>query len=205
MEFKSPIVITTEANYPQEVNWIVSLFKAGMERLHLRKPQWDVQQCKAFISQIPADYHKNIVLHQHHSLLTDFELGGIHLKEKDRDNSKIDLADFCKTYQLQGKTVSTSFHSIEDIKTKGDYFDYCFLSPVFDSTSKKGYLGKGFNVMHLPQMVVALGGITTKTIAMANNLGYTGVAVLGGIWQQPSPVEAFKELQNIWQNESYES
>ncbi|NJB35422.1 thiamine phosphate synthase [Croceivirga sp. JEA036] len=205
MKFKSPIVITTETYYPQEVNWIIALFEAGLERLHLRKPQWDLQQCNALLNAIPVEYHKQIVVHQHHALASKFYLGGIHLREKDRNEIKIDLASYCRKQQQKGKTVSTSFHQLETVITKGDYFNYSFLSPVFDSTSKQGYAGKGFNVMNLAQTIVALGGITSTTITQTKALGYSGVAVLGGVWQHSSPLDAYLALQKSWKNQAYEN
>lgn len=104
---------------------------------------------------------------------------------------------------LQGLLQSTSLHSLEELLVGwGPYLDYGFLSPIFDSISKRGYQAAGFDRARLRQLlgacpleVVALGGITPGRVREARELGFGGVAVIGSVWGAPDPVEAFLELQ----------
>lgn len=87
-------------------------------------------------------------------------------------------------------SVSRSCHSIEELDHIED-IDYCFLSPIFDSISKKGYLS-AFSKEELADAsrkgiinskVYALGGITPEHIPLLQEFGFGGVAVLGYLWE----------------------
>ena len=43
-------------------------------------------------------------------------------------------------FRNKGFTVSTSTHNIDEVKQSQNYCDYVFVSPIFDSISKSGYL-----------------------------------------------------------------
>ena len=69
---------------------------------------------------------------------------------------------------------------------------YAFLSPIFDSISKKGYQS-GFSkeelIMHrdngsIHQGVVALGGVSEDNLDEVAEMGFGGVAMLGDFWKQ---------------------
>ncbi|GAB3828156.1 hypothetical protein GCM10028895_41300 [Pontibacter rugosus] len=42
--------------------------------------------------------------------------------------------------------------------------------------------------------LIALGGVTAEKLPLVQEMGFKGAAVLGAVWEQPNPVEAFKEL-----------
>lgn len=83
---------------------------------------------------------------------------------------------------------------------KGEWA-YAFISPFFPSISKKGY-GKGSTVMQEVRMrknrdvkLIALGGINADTIPSVLDAGVDGVALLGAVWENDQPLEAFKKCK----------
>ncbi len=179
---KHLIAITTPVCFPGEGKIITSLFEAGLERLHLRKPDAGKETLSAFIDRIPDKYHPRIVIHDHFSLAGEYVLGGIHLNRRNPDAPG----------RFAG-SISRSCHSIQELET-WQSLDYLFLSPIFQSLSKEGY-GKGFPWHELEQAaergvinpkVFALGGIDASRIRQLKGLGFGGVAVLGALWgKQP--------------------
>jgi thiamine-phosphate pyrophosphorylase len=80
--------------------------------------------------------------------------------------------------------------------------EYVFLSPLFDSISKPGYLAGAGLLQRPPEAapcrLVGLGGIDDHTIGQVMEHGWDGAAVLGYIWEQPEQaVERFKALRKI--------
>lgn len=97
------------------------------------------------------------------------------------------------------------FHSLEELKIHNKQFEYAFLSPIFNSISKKGYKSK-FNLQELKnssffrreakeKAIIALGGIDENNIAICRELGFAGVAVCGALWQHNNPVEKFLRIK----------
>jgi len=193
------ITVTSEKNIESEIEKINSLFRQGLDILHVRKPSLNKEKYKKWISQIDMAYHKRIMIHQHHELCNDYGLKGVHLKEQDRMGLKNNLIDYCSRFRNKGHQISSSFHSKEAIKNSRVYFDYVLLSPVFNSISKKGYTGKKYDVTDIKQTVIGIGGINTNTMQKAHNLGYKGVAVLGGIWNTKNPIESFINIKKEYE------
>ena len=138
--------------------------------VHIRKPDSPLPEVRALIETIPAELHPKLKLHDHFSLIEEFDLGGVHL------NSRNPVAP-------QGAlSVSKSFHSLDELKDAGQ-FDYVTLSPVFDSISKQGYRA-AFDFDDLKKElsavnnVIALGGITPDKFQLLKSLGFSGAALL---------------------------
>ena len=74
------------------------------------------------------------------------------------------------------------------------------LSPVFNSISKSGYEGKNFDVSHIDEFVVGMGGINENNLQATFDLGYKGVGVLGGVWNTVSPIKSFKRIKDKIEN-----
>jgi len=194
------IVITSEKNIAGEAGLINDLFNAGLQMLHMRKPTHTIDEIRKLLNVISPAYHSKIVLHNHYELLNDYNLKGAHLPEKIRKEG------------IAGKIkhiVSTSFHSPEDILTTKLNLEYAFFSPVFESISKQGYkpiretkiLNAFFknNKDRIRFPIIALGGITDKNILQTRDIGFSGAACIGYIWENTSPVAQFKKLQKIVQ------
>jgi thiamine-phosphate pyrophosphorylase len=164
--------------------------------LHIRKPFYTKEETRNLIQSIPPAFHSRIVLHQHYELLNEFNLKGAHLPEMLRTQNE--------TGRIKN-VVSTSFHNPGDILASQATFEYAFFSPVFPSISKQGYspmiaikkIQSFFreNLVRFP--IIALGGITDQTILHVKEIGFNGVACIGYIWGNNTPVEQFKKLQKI--------
>lgn len=189
------IVLTSERPLDAEANQINELFQEGLEILHLRKPSFTIDGYRALLNQIDPKYHNRIMIHQYHELTQEYALRGIHLQEQ----ARLDLDDVLDVtlvvYANKGFKVSSSFHSKEDIVECTCGFEYVLLSPVFGSISKKGYEGKGFEVHDLDEKVIGMGGINETTLAKTFDLGFSGVGILGGVWNTENPLESFKKIK----------
>ncbi len=195
------IVITQEQSWKNEAHCINLLFENGLELLHLRKPGYTKEEISALLNDISPCFHRNIVIHDHFSLLTKFDLKGIHLNRRNPVPIK-----------KQGITISKSCHSLEEIKNWNDRISYAFLSPIFNSISKTGYQGafteeelqqaKEKNIIN--EKIIALGGITAENIPQIKSYGFGGIAVLGSLWEdiildknENNLLERFKKIQFI--------
>ena len=179
----TPIVITPPEIIQNEVHLWEALFLAGLKRLHVRKPEATLAELKDMLICLPAKYHSRVVLHQHFQLIDEFNLGGLHFKST-MQAIKMDL-DF------KNLSLSKSCHTPLEVLNNFKMHDYVFLSPIFDSISKKGYPSAFYTdeiksfFKDNPQVknCIALGGISTKNIQKCLDLGFAGCALLGAIWE----------------------
>ena len=194
------IVLTSEKKISNEASLINQLFEAGLERLHLRKPEFTIDEYRHLLDQIDTEHYKKIMLHEHHSLVDEYKLRGIHLQEKARRDLENTLSTFVNDCKEIGYRVSTSFHTIEDIEHNKGLFEYVLLSSVFNSISKSGYEGKNFDVNHLTEFVIGMGGINEDTLQSTFDLGFKGVGILGGVWNTENPIKSFKRIKDKIEN-----
>lgn len=167
------IAITLPEDVENESEKIVKLLDSGVDYVHIRKPGKELRQVEKLLKEIPEEYHSRLKLHDHFSLLDRFGLGGVHLNSRNRIAPE------------NARSVSCSCHAVEEIVYNNDK-DYVFLSPIFDSISKKDYKSK-FNIDELtPYLslgrVVALGGVTTGKLSLLKEKGFYGAAMMGSIW-----------------------
>lgn len=173
------IVITLPTFFQGEGTRINQLFEEGIYRLHLRKPNSTIKDMERLIQDIHPKYYPQISLHDHFELAIIYHLGGIHLN---RRHSMIP----------EGFTglISQSCHSLEEVLAVKATRDYVFLSPIFDSISKKGYPSQ-FSHSQLVEAsltgvidnkVFALGGINEQTILELHDTHFGGVVMLGAVW-----------------------
>lgn len=173
------IVVTRPDFFHEEADLCNQLFAGGLEILHVRKPDATREEYEELIEKIEAKYHNRIVIHAHYELAIQYQLKGIHIRYSESDNNKL--------YQ-RFKHVSISCHSIDEIVRLKQQPAYCFLSPIFDSISKKEYNSPFPSVpditpYHFPFPVIALGGVTPKNAGKCLEKGFSGVAMLGWIWK----------------------
>ncbi len=187
------IVVTQPFFFAGEAARIEALFRAGLELLHLRKPASSAEECGALLEQLPPFCRGRIVTHDHFGLVARFGLRGVHLNGR----NPLPPPGFA------GQR-SASCHSLEELAgRKREGFDYLFLSPVFDSLSKRGYraafppealaAAREAGVLD-GQRVVALGGIRPELLEQVAAWGFGGAAVLGYVWQG-DPVGRLRLLQ----------
>ena len=192
------MVISSPTDLPGEISNIIQLFENGLQHFHLRKPMWEPWQAEEFLRAIPAIYHPHIVLHSNFLFTNKFPLMGIHLNEENKKNLHL-----FEKY----KVVSGAFHTIEEIRENTVPYRYIFLSPVFDSISKPGYqstfepkqlqldLKELRSRRNQPPAIIALGGISVDNIELTRQLGFSGAAVIGSVWNEVHPLKAFLVLQ----------
>ena len=99
------IVITLPDFIENESTYINQLFKAGIDLLHLRKPESNTEECKRLIQEIDKKWHKKIVVHDHFELCQEFHLHGIHLNRRNHEIPE----------GFQG-SISQSCHSFKEVE-----------------------------------------------------------------------------------------
>lgn len=184
------IVITRPDFFDGEAEAITALLDAGLEILHLRKPDAQAPEVEHLLQALPPRYLCRIVLHEHFELAVRYGLRGIHLNRRHPQPPT----------GYQGK-ISRSCHSLAEVVQGKDTCDYVFLSPVFDSISKAGYraafsrdeLLDAATQGIIDDKVIALGGVDAGHVRTVRDMGFGGAAVLGDVWQHKG--EAF--VQNF--------
>lgn len=192
------IIITSPGYVKEEIGSIARLLDSGLiDRIHLRKPSLDEADTRRLIESISPAYRPSITIHDHLRIAKDLGIGGIHLNSRN---------PFPPKERFSG-LISRSCHSVVELRetamASSPPVDYCFLSPVFDSISKKGYKGsitpQDFRDMSsaglLDERVYALSGITPERIPILKEAGFKGAAILGAAWESPSIGDFIKRLR----------
>ena len=173
------IAITTPKVDNKDVLLIKRLLEGGIDIIHLRKPESDIDECRQLLKALTKEEREQIIIHDFPELYDEFSLKGIHINRNvpSLPNDYIGLR-------------TRSCHSLEEVNRYKDEYDYLFLSPIFDSISKVGYRA-GFRKEELQEAslkgiidekVVALGGVTFESISYLKGLNFGGVAMIGGIY-----------------------
>lgn len=177
------IVITSPDEKPCEACNIARLLDSGAaDIVHIRKPAWTAGKVRDLIARIPERLHPRLRLHDQFELLQTFPLiCGVHINSRQ------------KAAPLSAKSISRSTHSANELSLANDY-DYVTISPIYDSISKPGYssiLDSGIiTAARQFNNVIALGGVTPRTMPFLAAAGFAGAALLGYIWDcQPAEFE----------------
>lgn len=192
------VLIAPEEDVLNEIGLLNKLFQNGLDCFHLRKPLKSYQQHVEYLNQIDIKYHNKIVVHDHHKLINEYNLKGIHFQEQKRIDHIDNPGQYFKPLNMFGKTISSSFHDPEVLADCEFEFDYHLLSPIFNSISKQGYQGQGFDVNHIDKYIIGMGGINSKNISETLQLGYKGIGILGAIWNTKDPVNSFITLKQSY-------
>ena len=170
MEEFTVIAITPPLFFKGEseiINRILSQNEAQF--VHIRKPGSSISDVEKLICEVDSRFYIKLKIHDHFDLAAHFGLGGVHLNSR------------CSVPPKNSLSTSKSLHSIEELEDAAN-FDYCFLSPIFDSISKQGYKAK-FNLKELTPLIrdkniIALGGVTPLKFSFLKELGFKGGALL---------------------------
>jgi thiamine-phosphate pyrophosphorylase len=197
------ILISPEGDDAREAAVLAELVAAGLERYHVRKPQWSFAKTAAWLGALPSSVRPRLVLHQHHELAESFGLLGRHW----RDGESAPDAPRVRT-----DFTSRSCHTLTALRAALGCYRSVFLSPVFPSLSKPGYArevdGNGLDLTRVKNVladrtrdersteVIALGGITPDKLPLCAAACFDGVAALGYIWQAADPLRNFGQLQS---------
>ena len=185
------IIITSPDFLLDEARILTELFKAGLDLLHLRKPEAEIYEVESLLQEIPMEYRSRIVIHDFFLLKEKYSLVGIHLNSRHPEVPE----------NYHG-LLSRACHSLEEVETTTPRFDYVLMSPVYDSISKQGYRS-GYSTKALRQAqekgiinekVIALGGISEANLAEIKSLGFGGAALLGDIWNRYHAWEDTEQL-----------
>ena len=175
------IVVTAPTFFVEEDKIITALFEEGLDILHLRKPETPAMYSERLLTLIPEKYHKRIITHEHFYLQEEFSLMGIHLNTR---NPK-------EPHDYSGH-ISCTCHSLDEVQNKTHFYDYLFLSPIYNCITKSG-VTSGFTAEELRQAgkskvidsrVMALGGITPDNILEIKDYGFGGAVVMGDLWNK---------------------
>ena len=197
------ILITPPTCFVEEDKIITALFEEGLDILHLRKPDTAPMYAERLLTLIPEQYHKRIVVHENFYLKEEYKLKGIHLNSRNPN-----VPDNYKGH------ISKSCHSFEEVKESKKKCDYVFLSPVFDSITKKDYhsnytpeeIKKAHKAGIIDKKVIALGGIDEDNIRQVKDYGFGGAAIMGALWGRFDTccdrdylclIEHFKKLKKL--------
>ncbi len=199
------IIISPEELIKHETETVNDLFRSGLQRFHLRKPEFDAGDYRRYIKAIEPQYHQRIVLTGSFELYNEFDLGGIHLNS----NMRRDEALRKKLAHLPARVISTSYHTWQKILENDFHYGYVLISPVFDSISKKEYkanldpFGAGKTKQKLAEQkrycpeIVGLGGVGVLEIEALREYGFDGGAMLGSLWMSGNPVATFQRANNV--------
>jgi thiamine-phosphate pyrophosphorylase len=199
------IVVSSAYDLENEIGLIELMFRKGMNKFHLRKPNYTTKDYETFLDRLHPKFRKHIIIHSRHNMSFRYKLKGINLG---RNHKRTKLKTFWKVFKMKlinKKLIVTSeFDSLTQFNASRYPYDYVMLSPVYDSISKKGKRSK-FNHSRLKKAfktkknyeVYAGGGITADRIAHCQELGFDGVAVMGSIWESEDPIASFEECLNV--------
>ena len=170
------IAVTPPAFHDGEAAFISRLLAGGVDVVHLRKPGSVESECAGLLEALSEDERARVVVHDHFGLAARYGLMGIHLNSR---NPSVPEG-------FRGH-VSRSCHSMEEVRRFKPECGYVFLSPVFDSISKRGYvsafsagdLNRAAASGIIDSRVVALGGVTPERLPYLRSLGFGGAAMLG--------------------------
>lgn len=158
---------------------IKGLVNRGIDIVHFRKPDSGIEECRSLLLKLTSGERSKIVVHDYPSLYEEFSLLGIHVNKN--------VTSLPEGYS---GLKTRSCHSFEEVEMYKDDYDYLFLSPIFNSISKQGYMSS-FSDAELLQAskdgvidrkVIALGGVTFDKIPYLKELNFGGVAMIGAIY-----------------------
>lgn len=188
-----------------EATVLTAMFGRGLETLHLRKPNLSLRETERLLKQIPARYHKRIVLHSHYGLVDRYAVKGIHVSQSVRQQWPL----FSTAWKARHPrlTVSTLFHDLSQLQIANPVYDYVFVGPVFEQLSVKNHNPVPdrkvleIAIRQSPYKTIALGGVTGPMLHELPAMGFDGAAVANTIWKAEDPVEVcialIKEMENM--------
>lgn len=194
------ILVSNPGYLSGEAELINSLFKAGLQYLHLRKPEFSKSQYENLLTEIEPTFRSRIAVHQHHAYGKEMGIKRLHFPENER---KTKSAFEINQLVDQGYILSTSIHDLHEIMNLSKRFSYTFYGPVFDSISKTGYAGVLQSDFILENVlkkipVIGLGGIHSKNLSLALKMNFDGLAISGALWKDPSrAVENFILIKKV--------
>lgn len=199
------IVISNGADVENEIAIVEAMIQDGIEAYHLRKPHYTTKDYETYIQRISSKYRSKIVIHSRHNLAGKYGLKGMHIS---KTHKRTPIRTFFRIFKLRFNnkdlTVSTTFSAIGTLLRDKKKYEYVFLSPIFNSVSKKGKKGR-FRLSQISDALVkarkrhkviyASGGVTIDKIKKVKDLGFDGVCATGNIWLAEDPLAEFRAFK----------
>jgi len=185
------VVITAQDTWAGEEDCLDAMLELGLEKLHIRKRAGGAE---VLLKRLSGRWGSRLVVHGEGAVALAREYGVPQVHGHWHEPG---------VPGTQGIAFSASMHSWEEVRAvPAGRLEYVFLSPLFDSISKPGYLA-GEGLLRRPEGaapcgLVGLGGINKETIGQVIVHGWDGAAVLGAIWERPAEaVERFIALKKM--------
>jgi thiamine-phosphate pyrophosphorylase len=192
-------VITYPGLVPGEVDYLEGLLEAGVGRLHLRKPGGSVE---GLLERLAPRWASKLVVHGNAELARRHGVTQVHGAAGVGGGNGRAGAGGSVNGGANGIALSTSVHSWDELRRLPEGLEYAFISPLFDSISKRGYRATE-DLLTIPPgpwpcRPVGMGGVSADTIGLMLVRGWTAAAVLGWIWEEPGmAVSRFEQLKKI--------
>lgn len=175
------VIMTKSTFFVEEDKILTALFEAGMDNLHLYKPNSSPMYAERLLSLLPKDLYSKTTVHEHFYLKNEYALSGIHIDHP---------ADGIPT-GYKGK-VGVTCSDITQLKTMKKQADYVFLKNIFDciefpeekAAFSDGELEQAARQGLIDKHVFALGGMTIDNVRYAKDLGFGGIVVCGDLWNR---------------------
>src|SRR5687768_170882 len=107
------ILLSTSKKIEHEAQILTGLFEAGLQVLHLRKPEMSTREMTKLIEDIPQKYRSRIVIHSHYELAFKLNLRGIHVNKRKRKRKLITgIKLFILRLRRPDLQISTSFSNL---------------------------------------------------------------------------------------------
>lgn len=201
------ISITNPYSLKHEVNIINELFAQGLNKLHLRKPDFEKQEMINFIESIDPQYHNRLVLHQFYSLTKIFDINSIHVPYEDLKSriSSFIINTFAISHDKEIKK-STTFSHYKSLYGNAGGAEDIILGPIYTKAADDIF-NPCMNLENLSialkktdKIVYALGGVSSSNVAEMENLGFGGIVLQSAIWKTIDPVSEFMKINTSFQN-----
>lgn len=175
------VIMTKPTFFVEEDKILTTLFEEGMENMHLRKPNSSPMYSERLLSLLSENYYREISVHDHYYLKTEYGLGSIHI-----DNPEDSVPE---GYKGKYSRTCTEIQQLKALKRKAEYV---FLEGIFDSISYPATKSK-FTIQELEEAsekglidkhVYALGGMNLENIKTVRDLGFGGVVICGDLWNR---------------------
>ena len=186
-------IMTKSTFFVEEDKILATLFEAGLDNLHLYKPDSSPIYSERLLSLLPEQFYNKITVHDHFYLKEEYRLAGIHL----------DDAATAVPNGYKGR-LSGTCQNIADLKAMKKKYSYVFLGNIFNGISTPTATSS-FTMNELEaaakeglidKKVYALGGVSIDRIRTLHDLGFGGVVVCGDLWNKFNihNQDDFKEL-----------
>ena len=173
--------MTKSTFFVEEDKIIATLFEAGMDNLHLYKPNSSPIYSERLLSLLPDCMYSKITVHNHFYLKDEYNLAGIHL---DTTSEQPPLG-------YKGR-ISRTCRDLAQLKDMKKQSAYVFLGNIFNSQSDPSETSDlDMNMLEqaasrglIDRKTFALGGMNADNIQLARELGFGGVVICGDLWNR---------------------